>query len=88
MSGAYGAGGIAAGDVIGECRAEARQTTFQLVDERRKHVIASGGAFNAPDLIDEPAIEQQGFHCSYGKWIRILSFSALCTTAEMARRCR
>src|ERR1700694_3178011 len=58
MSGAHGAGGIAAGDVIGECRAEARQITFQLTDEPGKHVIPSGGALNAPDLIDEGAIEQ------------------------------
>src|ERR1700674_6144861 len=60
MSGALGAGGIAAGDAFGECRAEACEIAFQRADEPGTHVIASGGLLNAPDLIDELPIEQLG----------------------------
>src|SRR5688572_15227646 len=63
MGRAHRAGGIAAGDVIGKGRAEGRQSTFQLKDKPRKHVIPSRGVLNAPDLSDQLAIEQRGGYC-------------------------
>src|SRR5258708_34426574 len=59
MSGALGAGHIAAGDAIGEFRAEARQITFQRPDEPGKHAMSSSEALNVPDLVDVRAIAQR-----------------------------
>ena len=54
--------GIPTGDAVRECGAETRQTTFELADEFGKHVVASGGVLNEPDLGDEFAIEQHSCH--------------------------
>ena len=60
MRGAHRAGVVAARDLVGERRAEARQAAFQLADEAGQHVVASGGLLDLADLVDQLAIEQRG----------------------------
>src|SRR5712671_7368014 len=58
MGGPFGAGDIAAREVLGECRAEACHIGFERADKPGKHVVPPGSALNALDVVDEPVIEQ------------------------------